>query len=271
MQEQRTWHPPTGALGRLTAAAWERARALEPRRAEFQALATRREGAPSMHVALRAGASVAVIAEVKRRSPSKGAINEGLDAPARAALYGAAGARAISVLTEPVEFGGTTDDLARIAAQRPVPLLKKDFHVDAIQLLEARAFGASAALLIARALAPERLVALVAEAVALGVEPLIEVRSEEELETALSTSARMIGVNARDLETLVVEPEVVTRLLPLIPGDRVAIAESGVVSRGDVERVAACGAGAVLVGSALSLAPDPAALVRELASVPRRG
>ncbi|MBC7895980.1 MAG: indole-3-glycerol-phosphate synthase [Cytophagaceae bacterium] len=269
MQERTTWYAPTGALGRLTAAAYERAARLIRHREALEARAAVAPVRPGMAEALLLGDRVAVIAEIKRRSPSKGAINESIDAPARARAYANAGARAISVLTEPSEFGGSADDLDATAAAVVIPLLKKDFHVDAVQLLEARAHGASAALLIARALPADRLVELSAAAFDLGVEPLIEVRSEEELDVALSTRARMIGVNARDLETLVIEPGVVERLLPLIPRDRVAIAESGLGSRADVERVAAWGARAVLIGSSLSLAADPGATLAELAGVRR--
>ncbi|MCC6319435.1 MAG: indole-3-glycerol-phosphate synthase [Gemmatimonadaceae bacterium] len=258
-----------GALGRLTAAAYERAARIAGHRSALEALAAGSPTRPSMYDALSQGRTVAVIAEIKRRSPSRGAINTAIDAPARASVYVGAGARAISVLTEPAEFGGAITDLADTAAGVAAPLLRKDFLIDEAQLLEARVHGASAALLIARALPPERLRELAACAVAIGVEALIEVRSEDELALALSTSARLIGVNARDLETLIIEPDVVARLLPLIPRDRMAIAESGMAQVADVERVAALGAGAVLVGSALSLADDPASVVQAFSGVPR--
>jgi indole-3-glycerol phosphate synthase len=159
-----------------------------------------------------------------------------------------------------------------VAVRRTVnlPLLKKDFHIDPVQLVEARALGASAVLLIARALAPAVLADLVAEATALGLEALVEVRSEWELAHALSTEAPAIGVNSRDLETLAMDFAVAERLLPLIPASRIAIAESGIEGRVDVERAGACGADAVLVGSALSAAGDAAAAVRSLTGV-RRG
>jgi indole-3-glycerol phosphate synthase len=225
--------------------------------------------APSFAGALARGGRVAVIAEVKRRSPSRGSINEDLDARDRARLYVESGATCISVLTEPAEFGGSPDDLAAIAADATVPLLKKDFHVDEAQVLEARSLGASALLLIARALDPARLARLAALARDLGVEPVIEVRTERELDAALETDAPMIGVNARDLETLEIDPSVVLKLTPLIPGSRLAIAESGITTRSDVERVAAAGASAVLIGSALSAAADPRALLSDLSSVAR--
>ncbi|HUO52603.1 MAG TPA: indole-3-glycerol-phosphate synthase, partial [Gemmatimonadaceae bacterium] len=188
-----------------------------------------------------------------------------------AKAYASGGAAAISVLTEPRHFGGSLDDLAEARASVAVPLLRKDFVVDRTQLLEARAAGASAALLIARALEPARLADLAAEARAIGLEPLVEVRSEEELARAVACGARVIGVNQRDLETLAVDESVAARRLPLVPADAVAVSESGVRDRAGVERAAANGADAVLVGSALSAAADPAAAVHALTGVARRG
>lgn len=213
---------------------------------------------------------MAIIAELKRRSPSKGVINASIDAGDRARLYAEAGARALSVLTEPTEFGGAADDLRVVAERVSIPLLKKDFHVHEVQVWEARALGASAMLFIARALAPDVLRRLVDLAVEIGVEPLIEIRSEWELALALATPAQVIGVNARDLETLVIEPDVTAHVLPLIPGERVRVAESGMGTPDDVARAAALGADAALIGSSLSAAADPAVALRALAGVPRR-
>ena len=269
VQGHTIWRAPQGALGRLTASSRLRAAALLGDVARLESMIASAQPTPSMAAALATGKHVGVIAEIKRRSPSRGAINEDIDAPSRALVYAQAGAKAISVLTEPAEFGGSVTDLDGIRAITTVPLLKKDFHVEECQLAEARAHGASAALLIARAVAPRRLWDLANYAIGIGLEVLIEVRSEHELDSALATPARMIGVNARDLETLIVENEVVLRLLPKIPADRLAIAESGIATRADVERVAARGAVAVLVGSALSLAPDPGELMSRLSGVPR--
>jgi indole-3-glycerol phosphate synthase len=212
-----------------------------------------------------------VIAEVKRQSPSKGVINAGIDAAAQATAYARGGAAALSILTEPSEFGGAVTDLvdARTATTLPTLTLKKDFHVHPLQVLEARAAGASALLLIARALPPDRLRELADHALAVGIEVLVEVRSEPELEDALAIQGAVIGVNSRDLETLVIDPTVMSRLIGMIPSDRVAVAESGVTGRGDVERVAALGADAVLVGSSVSAAHDPAAAVAALTGVER--
>jgi indole-3-glycerol phosphate synthase len=181
------------------------------------------------------------------------------------------GAAALSILTEASRFGGSLADLQAARSAVTVPLLRKDFITAEIQLLEARAYGAAAALLIARALPPAELAELAAAALALGLTPLIEVRDERELARAVAVSGAVIGVNNRDLETLVIEPEVGARLLPLIPADYIGIYESGITDRAGVERAAALGADAVLVGSSLSVAPDGADAVRALATVPRQG
>ena len=224
---------------------------------------------PSIESAHRTG-SVGLVAEVKRRSPSKGSIAPTLDAPTQARAYVGGGAAAISVLTEPAHFGGTTSDLLGVRSAVQVPVLKKDFHVRPIQLVEARALGASAALLIARALAPDRLREMIDVARGLELEVLVEVRDEAELDRALECGASMIGVNNRDLETLVIDATTAERLVPRIPANLIAVAESGVATRADVERYAACGADAVLVGSSISSAADPIQATRALAGVPRR-
>ncbi|MHB1298564.1 MAG: indole-3-glycerol phosphate synthase TrpC [Gemmatimonadaceae bacterium] len=228
---------------------------------------------PSFRAALAGGRAVAVVAEIKRRSPSKGAINEGIVAPARASEYVEGGAAALSILTEPSRFGGSLDDLraVRDAVGDSAPLLRKDFITHRVQLLEAREAGAAAVLLIARALPPALLAELACEAQALRLDVLVEIRDETELARALDVPGAVIGVNNRDLETLVIEPEVGARMIPLVPRDRVAVYESGVGNVGDVERAAAFGADAVLVGSVLSGAADPVASVRALAAVPRVG
>jgi indole-3-glycerol phosphate synthase len=224
--------------------------------------------APSLVAALR-GKDVAIIAEVKRRSPSKGDINPTLEAAEQAREYEAGGARGVSVLTEGAHFGGSPEDFEEVRAAVSVPLLKKDFHVDPLQLLEARVLRASALLLIARALNPALLIELASFAKDLGLEVLVEVRDERELEAALQTSAPLIGVNSRNLETLVMDPAVCERLIPLVPADRIAIYESGVKNRGDVDTAAKLGADAVLVGSLVSAAPSPASAVRSLTGAPR--
>lgn len=224
--------------------------------------------APSFGAALR-GDTVAVIAEVKRRSPSKGWINPKLGAADQALAYERGGAAAISVLTEPEHFGGSNDDLLAVRQAVAIPALKKDFHVHPVQLVEARALGASAALLIARALSPDALRAMSDVARNLGLEILVEVRDEDELHRALDLGSTIVGINNRNLETLSIDPATSERMLRLVPPSVVAIAESGVSGRADVERVATFGADAVLVGSVISAADDAAAAVRALAGVAR--
>jgi indole-3-glycerol phosphate synthase len=214
---------------------------------------------------------VKIIAEVKRRSPSRGEINARLDPASRAREYKSGGAAAISVLTEPTHFGGSEEDLTRVHDVVDLPILRKDFIIDDTQIIEARAWGASAVLLIARALPFATLVSLTKAAREWGIEPLIEVRTEDELDAALAGEARVVGVNSRDLETLEVNVNALDRLLPRVPPAVIAVAESGMRSVDDVERAARAGADAVLIGSSLSEAPNPAAAVRAVAGIPRRG
>jgi len=268
VQANRSWTPPAGPLGRLSVAAAVRAQALLGREAELRAQAFDRPSPASFAAALRRD-DVAVIAEVKRQSPSKGVINAGIDAGTQALAYARGGAAALSILTEPSEFGGSASDLVDASRATAIPTLKKDFHVHPVQVLEARAAGASALLLIARALPPGSLAELAGVAGDVGIEVLIEVRSESELEDAIAVEGAVIGVNSRDLETLIIEPGVTARLMAAIPAARIAIAESGVTTRADVERVATVGADAVLVGSSVSAAADPAAAVAALTGVRR--
>ncbi len=270
MQASSLWTPPIGTLGGIVAEARERADALRATSAELAARARDAAPVPAFRAALLQ-ANVAVIAEVKRRSPSKGWINADISAPDQAAAYEAGGAAAISVLTEPAHFGGSIEDLLAVRERVAIPPLKKDFHVDTVQLLEAKAIGASAALLIARALSPDELPRMVDFAREIGLEVLVEIRDEPELERALAADAQIIGINNRNLETLVIDPATSERLLAAIPANRVAIAESGVQSAADVARYAKAGADAVLVGSVISAADDPTSAVRGLASVPRVG
>jgi indole-3-glycerol phosphate synthase len=264
------WAPPTGVLGALTDEATARAATLRPSLAELRRKADGAPLQPSFATALRR-ADVAVIAEVKRSSPSKGAINPDLDLVRQVGAYQAGGAAAISVLTEPTRFGGSNDDLTAARQSVRLPLLRKDFHVDVSQVLEARVLGASAALVIARAVPPKRLQEMMTAGADFGLEILVEIRDEGELELALSLNAGLIGVNNRNLETLAIDPETSIRLLPLIPRDVVAIVESGVKSAADVKRFAVAGADAVLVGSELSGSAEPEAAVRALTGIKRTG
>jgi indole-3-glycerol phosphate synthase len=274
VQASTAWTAPGGTLGRLVEEARRRADALTGRRSELEQAAAGVADAAPFGAALRRR-DVAVIAEVKRRSPSKGWINPGMSAVEQAAAYAAGGAAAISVLTEPDHFGGSVDDLVAVRDRVALPVLKKDFHVDPIQLLEAKAIGASAALLIVRALSPDSLVELVRAADDLQLEVLLEVRDLDELQRAIdassaSSAATTIGVNNRNLETLVIDAGRAEEVIARIPARFVAIFESGVSQRGDVERAANGHADAILVGSAVSAATDPSAAVRGLTNVPRQ-
>jgi indole-3-glycerol phosphate synthase len=265
----RQWAPPTGVLGRIVAEAVVRVASISPdARRAIQHSAAVAARAPSFLEALTQR-DVSVIAEVKRRSPSKGTIRDSITAAAQGSAFERGGASAISVLTEPANFGGSLADLASTRAHVSIPLLRKDFHIDEIQLHEARAAGAAAVLLIARALPPTRLAELMTAASALELEPLVEVRTSAELGLALELGARVVGVNSRDLETLEVDPRVPERLLATIPRSVIAIAESGVSTHEDVLVRARWGADAVLVGSALSAAADPESAVRALTGVAR--
>lgn len=256
-------------MGELSAASRVRARESALARAELETICASLPPAPRLSEVLR-GDRVAVIAELKRSSPSKGTLDDGLVAADRARRYVAGGAAALSILTEPTRFGGSLADLREARGAVDVPLLRKDFITHPAQLLEARAYGASAALLIARALAPEELAGLAGAAVAFGLEPLIEVRDAEELARAVRVPEALIGVNNRDLETLVIHPEVGASLIPRVPRDRIAIYESGITAVPGVAAAAAAGADAVLIGSLLSLSSAPESLLRELSAVPRR-
>lgn len=210
------------------------------------------------------GPGVAVIAEVKRSSPSKGALAAIADPAALAADYEAGGARVISVLTEQRRFGGSLDDLDAVRARVEVPLLRKDFVVSSYQLWEGRAHGADLSLLIVAALEQEALISLVERSESLGMTPLVEVHDEAELERALAAGAKVVGVNARDLKTLEVDRTVFARLAPLIPDGVVKVAESGVRGPHDLLAYAASGADAVLVGEGVVTGGNPRQAVAEL-------
>ena len=210
------------------------------------------------------GPGVAVIAEVKRSSPSKGALAAIADPAALAEDYEAGGASVISVLTEQRRFGGSLADLEAVRARVSVPLLRKDFVVGSYQLWEARASGADLVLLIVAALEQEALVSLVERSESLGMTPLVEVHDEAELERALAANARVVGVNARNLKTLEVDRAVFGRLAPQIPEGVVKVAESGVRGPHDLLAYAAVGADAVLVGEGVVTGGNPRQAVAEL-------
>jgi indole-3-glycerol phosphate synthase len=241
------------------------ARLAAERRAERLPLADLRRAVAAMppargfRAALADGPGIALIAEVKRRSPSKGALRPDLDPAVLASAYRAGGASAVSVLTESVHFAGSPDDLQKVRAAVDLPVLRKDFVTTPYQVWEARAWGADAVLLIVAALDQRLLAGLLAEAVAAGLEALVEVHTREEAATAAAAGAGLIGVNARDLASLTVDLRRFALVRDVLPAGATLVAESGIRTRADVRAVAAAGAHAVLVGEALVLAADPEA------------
>jgi indole-3-glycerol phosphate synthase len=221
--------------------------------------------------ALETADEVAVIAELKRRSPSRGEIRPGFDPVDCARAYQAGGAAALSVLTEERFFGGQLEFLGAVRKAVGLPLLRKDFVVDPYQIDEARVHGADAVLLIVAALAPDALEALRARADALGLDTLVEVHDEAELRVALDLGADLIGINNRDLRTFETDLATTERLAPGVPGDVLLISESGICSPPDLARVARAGARAVLVGESLMREVDVAAALRQLRGVGAAG
>lgn len=207
---------------------------------------------------------LALVAEVKRASPSKGALAPIADPAALAAEYEAGGATAVSVLTERRRFHGSLDDLDAVRKAVRIPVLRKDFMVDDYQLFEARAHGADLILLIVAALGQDDLVRMQGLAHELGMTALVEVHDEDETRRAVDAGASVIGVNARNLKTLAVDPDTFARLTPLIPDTCVKVAESGVGGPEDAARFAGEGADAVLVGEALVRGSDPRRAAYEL-------
>jgi len=247
-------------LGAIVAATRRRLEAMRGRgdEAGIRSAAESREPAGDRFVEqLARAASVNVIAECKRRSPSRGVLRADYDAPSIAAAYEANGAAAISVLTEPTFFDGSLADLRAVRARVGLPLLRKDFILDEIQLFEARAAGADAVLLIVAALEPGVFRGLHARAGELGLAVLVEVHDTAELKTALSASPRVVGVNNRNLRTLTVDPSAALAMVEAIPGDVVAVAESGLRRREDVRRLRDAGYDAFLIGERLVADADP--------------
>lgn len=214
---------------------------------------------------------IGLVAEVKRRSPSAGVIRAELDPAEQAVCYAHHGAAAVSVLTDGPFFGGSIADLEAVTRRITLPVLRKDFILDETQVLEARAAGAAAVLLIVRALPRARLRQLLDFTRASGLEALVEIHAPGELDAALESGARILGVNSRDLDTFRIDVDAAWRLLEAVPRNCVAVAESGMATIADVERAATAGADGVLVGTALSAAAEPGPQVRAFAEVRRRG
>ncbi|MGQ0804588.1 MAG: indole-3-glycerol phosphate synthase TrpC [Actinomycetota bacterium] len=217
----------------------------------------------------RPDGTLAVVAEIKRRSPSKGELAPELDPAETARAYESGGAAALSVLTDRPFFGGSVEDLREARAATRLPALRKDFTIDETQVLEARAIGADALLLIVAALPDDSVLAdLHAFAGEVGLAALVEVHDDAELDRALAVDAAVVGVNCRDLGTFAEDLAVAERLATRVPPDVIAVAESAIRAPADAGRMAGAGFDAVLVGEALVGSPEPAAAVRALAALP---
>jgi indole-3-glycerol phosphate synthase len=220
--------------------------------------------AKDLEAALTVGEPPALIAEVKRASPSAGTIAEDVNPSVLARGYQAGGAAAVSVLTEPRHFQGSLADLQAVRSSVSIPVLRKDFLIHPSQVIEARASGADAVLLIVAALTDAQLGALLEAAADVGLATLVETHSDEDLRRALDSDAKLIGVNARDLETLEVDVAGALARVGRVPDDRISVLESGISTRANVDAALEAGASAILVGEALMRADDPARAVRKL-------
>ena len=245
---------------------WHRARAAADPRPLDALVAEARACVPPRGFARSVSATphLAVIAEIKRRSPSKGDLNAGLDPAVMAAGYQAGGASCLSVLTDSVHFGGSVGDLQTARAACSLPVIRKDFTVDARDVCDARIMGADCVLLIAAALSLSQLAEYLEIARHVDIDALVEVHDEHELEHALAAGATMVGVNQRDLVTFAVDHERAVRMGGLIPSHLVKVAESGVRGRADAESLRAAGYDAVLVGEHLVTSADPSAALTDL-------
>jgi indole-3-glycerol phosphate synthase len=233
--------------------------------AALQRLTSEQSPAQDLASALR-GDSIRLIAEVKKASPSRGVIRQDFDPVEIAKIYAGNGAAAISVLTEAKHFQGSLDHLKNIRKALPdkLPLLRKDFIFDPYQIYESRAYGADSLLLIVAILEPEKLQELLRISHQLNMSCLVEVHNKAEVEIALNSGAKIIGINNRDLNTFSVDMATTERLRPLIPPERIVVSESGIKERTDIEKLSRLGIDAVLIGESLMSAPDIAARMREL-------
>ena len=207
---------------------------------------------------------LAVVAEIKRRSPSKGVLREGIDASHLASVYEVGAASCLSVLTDDVSFGGSAEDLRQARAATALPVLRKDFTISELDVCDARIMGADCVLLIAAALSQPELVAFHQLATEIGLDVLVETHDEGEVERALSVGATMIGVNQRDLVTFQVDHKRAVRMASVIPKGVVRIAESGVIDVNDAQSLRNAGYDAVLVGESLVISDDSAAVIKSL-------
>ena len=256
-------------LDRIVAAKVEEVAGLRSRRSELVRLLADAPPPRPVLDPLATGSRVGVFAEVKRRSPAAGDMDRNLDPVTAAGAYASGGAFAISVLTDRQFFGGRLEDLTEVRSRVPVPVLRKDFVIDELQVVEARGAGADLVLLIARLLESEALARLHEAVEGLGMTALVEVHHEDEVGKALDAGARLVGINNRDLSTFMTDLSVTSRIAPQLPSRVLVVSESGIRGRQDVEAVARAGVDAVLVGEALVRSPDRAAAVSAMASVPR--
>lgn len=238
---------------------------LRERESEFAAAASRMPHPIGFRAALLA-AGLGVIAEVKKRSPSRGMIDADLDPVTQAQAYEAGGAVAVSVLTEPHFFSGSVDDLIAVKDRIDLPVLRKDFVVDPVQVIQARAIGADAILLIMACLTDRQATDLLEEAATWSLDVLVEAHTAEEARRAVACGARTVGINNRDLSSFEVDLAMAERIAPLLPADVVRVAESGIWTIDDARRMRAAGYDAVLVGEALVRSDDPGALIRDFST-----
>ncbi|MFC1660587.1 indole-3-glycerol phosphate synthase TrpC [Gemmatimonadota bacterium] len=269
MPETQDFPSLVGILERIVRTKRKEIEGLRLQRKALESSLARAPAPKDLVGALRGGGEVAVMAEVKRRSPGAGAIRPDLDPALLAAEYESSGAAAVSVLTDAQYFGGGREDLEAVRPVLSCPLFRKDFILDEIQLLEARAYGADGTLLIVSLLPDGELRTLLAQAEGLGLAPLVEVHDETELDRALEAGSRFIGINNRNLRDFRTSLDVTLELVGRIPPDVTLVSESGIRTPAEVDRLGAAGINAVLVGESLLRAPDPGRATAELVGRPR--
>ena len=231
---------------------------------DVKAQVARYQSERSFRKAIKVEGKLSLIAELKRKSPSKGMLRERFDPVSLGQELEEAGAAALSVLTDEAYFGGSLDFLRDVKSFTSVPVLRKDFIVDPYQVYEAAIYQADAVLLIVRVLDEGQLFQCMQAADKMGIEPFVEVHTESELRLAVSSGAHVIGINHRDLKTFKIDPTLTEKLVPKVPAGKIIVAESGLKTPEEIKRMKALGVHAVLIGEALMTAPDPKAKVHEL-------
>jgi indole-3-glycerol phosphate synthase len=258
-------------LDRIVATKRDEVRHTVPRLSEYRDIARQAEAPRGFAAALRRPGEVRLLAEVKRRSPSAGDIRPGANPVEIARAYVDGGAAALSVLTDREYFGGDLAFLRAVRAEVPVPVIRKDFLIDPVQVWEARAAGADAVLLIVRILEPPLLEELHGLAMELGMDVLVEAHTAEELDRVLDLGATLVGVNNRDLDTFVTDLDLCVRLAPRVPAGVTYVGESGIRTAVDVDRLGAAGIDAILVGESLMRQPDVGIAAAALVGRPKSG